>query len=42
MVLGGLAAEGETLITEADHIFRGYESVFDKLQSLGVEIELLD
>jgi UDP-N-acetylglucosamine 1-carboxyvinyltransferase len=42
MIIGGLAAEGETIITDADYIFRGYEAVVDKLQALGVEIELLN
>jgi len=42
LVLAGLAAKGETLISEAHHIFRGYESITEKLQLLGAEIELVN
>jgi len=38
LVLAGLAAEGETEIEEASHIFRGYEKIEDKLKSLGAKI----
>ncbi|MFQ5948076.1 MAG: UDP-N-acetylglucosamine 1-carboxyvinyltransferase [Acidimicrobiia bacterium] len=38
LVLAGLAAEGETVITEAHHIDRGYEDFVAKLRSLGAEI----
>ena len=39
LVLAGLAAEGETLVTEAQHIHRGYERFVEKLQALGAAVE---
>ncbi len=39
LVLGALAAEGETEIDNAIHIFRGYENLTDKLISLGAEVK---
>lgn len=39
LVLAALAAEGDTEIEEAGHIFRGYESIEDKLKSLGAKIK---
>ncbi|MGE5678282.1 MAG: UDP-N-acetylglucosamine 1-carboxyvinyltransferase [Pseudomonadota bacterium] len=38
MVIAGLAAEGETEISNLRHIDRGYESLVDKLKSLGANI----
>lgn len=38
LVLAALAAEGETEIEEASHIFRGYEKIEDKLKSLGAKV----
>ena len=38
LVLAALAAEGETEIEEAGHIFRGYEKIEDKLKSLGAKV----
>lgn len=40
LVLAGLAAEGETRIMEADHIFRGYARFPEKLRQLGADVEL--
>lgn len=40
LVIAGLAAEGETLIYDAYHIFRGYENFVNKLRGLGVEVEI--
>ncbi len=40
MVLAGLAATGETIINDADHILRGYENIIEKLQNVGAKIEL--
>ncbi len=40
LVLAGLAAEGETRIMEADHIFRGYARFPEKLRQLGADAEL--
>ena len=39
LVLAALCAEGETLIDRVYHIDRGYESIVDKLRSVGAEIE---
>lgn len=39
LVLAGLVAEGETLISRVYHIDRGYEKIEAKLRSVGAEIE---
>jgi UDP-N-acetylglucosamine 1-carboxyvinyltransferase len=41
LVVGGLAAEGETTVLDVSHIKRGYEDFESKLQALGAEIHLL-
>jgi UDP-N-acetylglucosamine 1-carboxyvinyltransferase len=38
MIIAGLAAEGRTEITGIEHIDRGYESIVQKMASLGAEI----
>ncbi len=38
MVIAGLCAEGETIITDVHYIERGYERLDTKLQSLGAKI----
>ncbi|SHH21325.1 UDP-N-acetylglucosamine 1-carboxyvinyltransferase [Thermosyntropha lipolytica DSM 11003] len=38
LILAGLVAEGETVIEEAIHIFRGYENIAQKLNHLGAQI----
>jgi len=38
MVIAGLAAEGETEISNLKHIDRGYENLVEKLKSLGANI----
>ena len=38
LVVAGLAAEGETVITGCHHIFRGYEDICRDLSSLGAQI----
>jgi len=38
LVLAGLAAEGETEVTDTHHIERGYEGFVDKLAALGADI----
>lgn len=42
MVLAGLVATGKTVITEVDHILRGYENIIDKLTKIGAKIYLED
>jgi len=39
LALAGLAAEGETVVADADHIDRGYEDFVGKLTAVGAEIE---
>ena len=38
LLLAGLAAEGETIVSRVYHIDRGYERIEDKLRRLGAEI----
>ncbi|MGB7050147.1 MAG: UDP-N-acetylglucosamine 1-carboxyvinyltransferase [Acidimicrobiales bacterium] len=38
MVLAGLVADGETVITEAHHVARGYEDLGGKLADLGAHV----
>ncbi len=38
LVVAGLRADGETLVTGAHHIDRGYEGLVDKLAALGADI----
>jgi UDP-N-acetylglucosamine 1-carboxyvinyltransferase len=38
LVLAGLVAEGETVVTEAVHVDRGYEDFAAKLASLGADV----
>ena len=39
LVIAGLAAEGETIIHDAYHIYRGYDSIVNKLRALGADID---
>ncbi len=41
LVLAGLAAHGETLVTRVYHIDRGYERIEEKLLALGADIQRL-
>ncbi|RKY62387.1 MAG: UDP-N-acetylglucosamine 1-carboxyvinyltransferase, partial [Candidatus Latescibacterota bacterium] len=38
LVVAGLAAKGETVISRVYHIDRGYERIEEKLRALGAEI----
>ena len=42
MVIAGLAAKGETIISDVDNIRRGYVDIVGKLQALGAEIEYVE
>ena len=42
VVVGGLAAEGQTLILDVSHIERGYEDFESKMSNLGADITLVD
>jgi UDP-N-acetylglucosamine 1-carboxyvinyltransferase len=39
LVVAGLAAEGETLVSDAHHIDRGYEDIVGKLRGIGADVE---
>jgi UDP-N-acetylglucosamine 1-carboxyvinyltransferase len=39
LLIAGLLAEGETILNEAQMVFRGYEAIDEKLRKLGVGIE---
>ncbi len=39
LVIAGLAADGETSVTGLEYIDRGYESLVDKLKTLGADIQ---
>ena len=39
LVIAGLMAEGETIIHNAYHIYRGYDSIVEKLKAIGADIE---
>ena len=39
LIIAGLAAEGETIISRIYHIDRGYDRIEMKLKNLGAEIE---
>ncbi len=41
LVLAGLIANGETIISDAHHLDRGYERIEEKLKSIGTHIERL-
>ncbi|MEL7666717.1 MAG: UDP-N-acetylglucosamine 1-carboxyvinyltransferase [Actinomycetota bacterium] len=41
LVLAGLVAEGETVVTDIYHIMRGYEDFTGKLAALGADIRLV-
>lgn len=40
LILAGLVAEGKTVITEAEHILRGYENIVLKLQNVGAKLDI--
>ena len=42
LVIAGLAAEGETIIDNVEHILRGYEGIVEKLTDVGASIEILE
>ena len=39
LIIAGLMADGETVIHNAYHIYRGYDSIAEKLRAIGAEIE---
>jgi UDP-N-acetylglucosamine 1-carboxyvinyltransferase len=41
LVLAGLAAKGETIVSRIYHLDRGYEKLEEKLHSLGAQVKRL-
>ena len=39
LILAGLAAEGETLVSRVYHLDRGYERLEEKLSACGAKVE---
>ncbi|MEF2825112.1 MAG: UDP-N-acetylglucosamine 1-carboxyvinyltransferase [Peptococcaceae bacterium] len=42
LIIAGLAAEGETTVSDLYHLDRGYEDLIGKFQSLGADIRRID
>lgn len=42
LVIAGLLAEGQTTITNVEHILRGYDHIIDKLTDLGADIWMVE
>jgi UDP-N-acetylglucosamine 1-carboxyvinyltransferase len=42
LVIGGLCAQGETIVYDAGHIGRGYEDFHNKLRDLGAAVQLVE
>jgi UDP-N-acetylglucosamine 1-carboxyvinyltransferase len=42
LVLAGMAAEGETVVSRVYHIDRGYERIEEKLTAIGANIVRID
>ncbi len=41
MILAGMIARGETLVTNVEYIDRGYEDIVGKIAKLGGKIEIV-
>ncbi len=41
LVIAGLTAKGETIVTNTDNILRGYDNIVKKLTGLHAEVELI-
>lgn len=42
LIIAGLAATGKTIVTNVEHVLRGYENIVEKLKEVGADINLLD
>jgi UDP-N-acetylglucosamine 1-carboxyvinyltransferase len=42
MLVAGMIANGQTTITNVEHLLRGYERIVDKLNDVGGNIKLID
>ena len=40
LILAGLKAEGKTVVTNVEHVLRGYENIVEKLTEVGADITL--
>ena len=40
LILAGLKADGETVVTNVEHVLRGYENIIEKLTNVGAKINL--
>ncbi len=40
LIIAGLIAEGKTVITNIEHILRGYSNIIEKLQNIGAKIKI--
>ena len=41
-IVAGLIAEGETVISDINHIYRGYENICEKMAALGAQIKEIE
>ena len=41
LIIAGLSAEGETVVEDMVHVWRGYEAIDKKLKALGAQVELI-
>ena len=42
LILAGLAAEGETILSRVYHLDRGYEKLEEKLQAVGAKVQRVE
>lgn len=42
LLIAGLIAEGTTIITNTEHILRGYENIINKLKKIGAKIDVIE
>ena len=42
MLVAGMIADGTTVISNIEHILRGYENIVDKLSAVGGKIQIVD
>lgn len=42
LILAALAAEGTTIISEIEHVLRGYENIIEKLSNVGAKISIVE
>jgi len=40
LILAALAAEGETVVTDIEHVLRGYENIVNKLNDVGAKLQI--